>query len=95
MGTLYSGQSLNPDQSVQSPNRLHTLVMQEDGNVVLHDRSNQPLWATNISPSIAPRKLVMHDGNLVLYSTDGKASWVGGTWNNPGAFLKSRMMVTS
>ena len=86
--TLQPGQSLHPGQTLQSNNKLHTLKMQEDGNVVLYDRNSRPLWATNTGSLITPRELIMQtDGNLVLYSTDGQARWASNTWNNPGAFL--------
>ena len=84
---LFPGQNLRPGQSLQLNNRLHTLVMQTDGNAVLYDRQNHPLWATN-TYGITPREFIMQpDGNLVLYSTDGQARWASNTWNNPGAFL--------
>lgn len=35
MATLFPGQSLHPGQSLQSNNKLHTLILQSDGNVVL------------------------------------------------------------
>jgi hypothetical protein len=88
MTTLFPGQSLHPGQSLQSNNRLHTLIMQTDGNVVLYDSMSHPRWATNTGGLITPRELIMQpDGNLVLYSTDGKARWASLTWNNPGAFF--------
>ena len=88
MATLFPGQSLHPQQSLQSDNKLHTLIMQQDGNVVLYDHQSRPLWATNTGGLITPREFIMQtDGNLVLYSTDGQARWASRTWNNPGAFL--------
>jgi hypothetical protein len=86
--TLQPGQGLSPGQSIQSNNQLHSLTMQEDGNVVLYDRNSQPLWATNTGGLMTPREFIMQtDGNLVLYSTDGQARWASNTWHNPGAFL--------
>ena len=88
MTTLSSGQKLVPGQSLQSNNKLHTFVMQQDGNVVLYDRNSKPLWSTNTGGLTSPRDLIMQtDGNLVLYGTDGKAHWASNTHNNPGAFL--------
>jgi hypothetical protein len=72
---------------MQSNNKLHTLVMQQDGNVVLYGSKSNPLWATN-TYGIKPRDFIMQaDGNLVLYSTDGKPRWASMTWNHPGAFF--------
>ena len=88
MTTLLPGQKLLPGQSLKSNNKLHTCIMQRDGNVVLYDRNSTPLWSTNTGGLIAPRDLVMQtDGNLVLYSTDGKAHWASNTYDNPGAFF--------
>lgn len=88
MTTLFPGQSLHPGQSLESNNKLNTLIMQTDGNVVLYGNRSNPLWATNTGGLITPREFIMQtDGNLVLYSTDGRPRWASLTWNNPGAFL--------
>lgn len=85
---LASGQSLRPGQSLQSPNQLHTLILQTDGNVVLYDRHSQPLWATNTGGLITPREFIMQtDGNLVLYDTGNHPRWASQTHGNPGAFF--------
>jgi serralysin len=85
--TLDSGQSLQPGQSLRSPNQLHELIMQADGNVVLYNDQSQPLWATN-TYGISPREFIMQaDGNLVLYDTDDRPKWASNTSNQPGAFL--------
>jgi uncharacterized protein YkwD len=88
MATLSSGQCLQPGQSLQSDNQLHTLIMQTDGNVVLYDRHSQPLWSTDTGGLITPGHFAMQtDGNLVLYDTTGYAKWASNTQDNPGAFL--------
>jgi hypothetical protein len=84
--TLISGGSPYPGFALRSSTN-HTLILQANGNVVLYDSNNAPIWATNTA-GIAPRNFIMQaDGNLVLYSTDGVARWASDTWNNPGAFL--------
>jgi hypothetical protein len=88
LAILHPGQRLRPGQYMQSNNKLHTLIMQKDGNVVLYDHNSHALWSTNTGGLITPREFVMQtDGNLVLYSTDGRARWASNTWNNPGAFF--------
>ena len=88
MATLFSGKCLQPGQSLQSNNRLHTLTMQSDGNVVLYNQHSQPIWATNTDGLITPRDFIMQtDGNLVLYDKTGSPKWASNTSNNPGAFL--------
>lgn len=86
--TLFPGKCLHPGESIQSDNKLHTLTVQADGNVILYNRNSHPLWKTNTAGSFTPRDLRMQaDGNLVLYSTDGKARWASHTSQHPGAFL--------
>ena len=89
MATLFPGQSLLPGQSLQSDNRLYTLTMQPDGNVVLRDSESKPLWRTGTGGGqIDPRDFIMQtDGNLVLYDTSGQQHWASKTQGNPGAFL--------
>jgi hypothetical protein len=88
MSILHPGQKLLPGQSLQSNNKLHTFIMQKDGNAVLYDRNSKPLWSTNTGGLITPRDFTMQtDGNLVLYSTDGRAHWASNTSGNPGAFF--------
>lgn len=88
MATLFPGQSLHPGQSLQSNNKLHTLILQSDGNVVLYNQHSQAIWATNTWGLFQPREFIMQtDGNLVLYDTNGSPKWASNTYNNPGAFL--------
>ena len=88
MSTLFSGQSLQPGQTLRSGNTLHTLIMQSDGNAVLYNSQSQPLWSTNTGGQIKPRDFAMQaDGNLVLYDTSGQPHWASNTQGNPGAFL--------
>ncbi|MDF5731971.1 MAG: CAP domain-containing protein [Rhizonema sp. PD38] len=87
MATLFSGQSLHPEQSLQSDNKQHKLILQSDGNVVLYNQQSQAIWATNTG-GFKPREFIMQiDGNLVLYDTNGSPKWASNTYNNPGAFL--------
>lgn len=55
------------------------LVMQADGNLVLYNDGNQPLWATDTyrgGDDRLGKYLVMYDdGNLVLVSRTEKAIW--------------------
>jgi hypothetical protein len=55
------------------------LEMQPGGNLVLYDAARNPLWATWTS---VPNSylILQNDGNLVLYSPDGKSQWDSETW---------------
>jgi len=89
MATLFPGQSLLPGQTLQSDYGVYTLTMQPDGNVVLRNSNQTPLWRTNTGGNlIDPRDFIMQtDGNLVLYDTSGQPHWESNTAGNPGAFL--------
>jgi hypothetical protein len=93
MSTLFSGQSLQPGQSLRSDNQWFTLIMQSDGNVVLYNSESKPLWWTNTVGTAAREFIMQTDGNLVLYGGGGNtrephhAYWASKTQGNPGAFL--------
>jgi hypothetical protein len=83
--SIMPGQHLNPGMGVRSPNG-HSLVLQQDGNLVLFNGKRVPIWSTN-TKGYEPVQLIMKtDGNLVLYSTIGQV-WASNTSGNPGAFF--------
>jgi glucose/arabinose dehydrogenase len=83
--SIMPGQHLTPRMGVRSPNG-HSLVLQQDGNLVLFNSKRVPIWSTN-TKGYEPVQLIMKpDGNLVLYSTNGQV-WASNTSGNPGAFL--------
>jgi len=60
-----------------SENCSLSLVLQNDGNLVLYDASNNPLWNTQTSgQGSQPYRFDMQsDGNAVLYSADQTYLW--------------------
>jgi hypothetical protein len=84
---LSAEQSLGINESLQSPSGQFSLVLQEDGNLVLYDQANQPLWATETDGQAVARATMQGDGNLVLYSPEGAPVWASDTYGNDGAFL--------
>ena len=56
--------------------------MQNDGNLVIYDRYQQPTWASNTyMKGTGPYKLVMqNDRNLVIYDCYGTAIWASNTY---------------
>jgi len=83
--SLLPGKHLTPGMGLRSPNG-HSLVLQQDGNVVLYNSKRVAIWSTN-TKGYEPVQLIMKpDGNLVLYSTNGQV-WASNTSGNPGAFL--------
>jgi len=55
-------------------------VMQDDGNAVLVDAQNRPIWATATNGHPGARLVVQNDGNMVIYQGND-AVWNSETWN--------------
>jgi hypothetical protein len=84
--TLTSGQSINRDDYLLSPDSQSALSVQNDGNLVLY--SNMTLiWNTGPLGGSSNRLVMQTDGNLVLYDQAGHALWNTQTSGNPGARL--------
>jgi hypothetical protein len=67
--TLTEDQVLRSGQSRRSPNGRYRLVMQRDGNVVLHAKgSQQELWSSQSGGHAGATAELQEDGNLVVYS---------------------------
>jgi surface antigen len=64
----------------------YTLQFQNDGNLVLTNKSGQALWATG-SEGKAAILVMQADGNLVMYSDRRQPIWASNTSGNPGAFI--------
>ncbi|NVO10596.1 MAG: hypothetical protein HXX16_11585 [Bacteroidales bacterium] len=71
-----------------SPNKLYRLSYQGDGNLVVYDNSNKPLWDAK-TYGTAPNKLVFQgDGNLVLYGVNNSVFWASYSHNKGGISLR-------
>lgn len=86
MSTLNAGQSLSVGQEVKSDNGAYTLVLQQDGNLVLSE-GGSPVWAAGTNGSGAVRASVQEDGNFVLYTSDDKPVWASETSGKSGVRL--------
>ena len=53
--------------------------MQGDGNLVLYDWYNQPLWASNTSGHPGATLSVQTDGNVVIYDPSNRPLWATNT----------------
>ncbi|MDX6744158.1 hypothetical protein [Actinocorallia sp. A-T 12471] len=60
-------------------------VMQADGNLVIYDPVQRPVWSsgTHEGKDAGSRLVLQTDGNLVLYRPDDTPSWDSGTRQNP------------
>jgi hypothetical protein len=61
----------------------YRVVMQNDGNAVLYDAKNKPLWASNSNGKGRPpyNFIMQDDGNLVLYDGSNSPKWASNTNN--------------
>lgn len=83
--TVVNGpKTLRVDESVESTKEK--LIMQNDGNLVLYNKDNQPLWATMTSGS-GLYAVFQYDGNLVVYNKDNQPVWATNTAGHYGAVL--------
>jgi nucleoid-associated protein YgaU len=71
--TLTEGQKLEKGGKLTSANGAYTLVLQDDGNLVLYARDDA-VWATGTNGQDVVRAEVQTDGNFVLYTPD-KPVW--------------------
>jgi hypothetical protein len=66
--------------------------MEDDGNLVLYldpaiYKSSQWLWQSGTYNNPGAYAVMQADGNLVVYSSSGRALWNSGTYNHPGSYL--------
>ncbi|WP_433304563.1 hypothetical protein ACQP2F_15435 [Actinoplanes sp. CA-030573] len=85
VGWLLPGESLSPNQQVQSPSKTYNLIMQTDGNLVLYGPRGAE-WSTGTWGSGANLAIMQPDGNFVVYAPNS-AKFDTQTWGNPNAKL--------
>ena len=87
---LGSGGSLRPGEVMRTDDGRTTLVMQGDGNLVLHRTGGPALWASGTSGSGAGA-VVRPDGRLEVRLADGRVLWTSPSQvpagTGPGAVL--------
>ena len=71
---LSTNQVLQAGQYIRSSNG-YWAVVQSDGNFVLYNDANHPLWASNTNGHGGAYLAVQDDGNLVVYAPGGAALW--------------------
>lgn len=67
-------------------NQICRVVTQSDGNLVIYNAANQPVWSSNTSGRGTPpyQAVMQSDGNYVLYDANGTALWASGTSGKGG-----------
>ena len=87
MSTYIQTSPFNDPLYVQQHPGPYTLVLQDDGNLVIKDKNNQATWFSGRTLNLniktkAPYRIVLHtDGNLVTYDKNNIAVWGTGTYN--------------
>jgi len=71
-----------------SPNQQYKLSYQSDGDLVVYDKSNKPIWSTKTAGK-TPNKLVFQaDGNLVLHGAITNVFWESNSHDKGGKSLR-------
>src|SRR3954468_2600024 len=83
---LPPGAELAADNKVTSANGQYTLVMQQDGNLVLYAEPGKAIWDTHTQGS-GLKAVMQKDGNLVVSMPAGKPLYDTATGGHPGAQL--------
>ncbi|CAD7815659.1 hypothetical protein CHRY9390_03012 [Chryseobacterium aquaeductus] len=63
---IYNGQNIEQNRKYWSGNNRYYLIFQGDGNLVVYNKNNDPMWSSNTSGR-ATRAVFQDDGNLVVY----------------------------
>jgi eukaryotic-like serine/threonine-protein kinase len=95
---LASGGTLQPGQSIVSPNGQYILSMQPDGNLVEYPRhGSRPSWQSGSSGNFGAYAVVQVDGDFVVYPHGESAPppghptpalWSTGTYGHPGTSVE-------
>jgi hypothetical protein len=81
---LTAGQTLGRDQRIVAPNGSTRFVMRPDGDAVVYGPDAR--WATRTTGA-GNRLYLQTDGNLVVYSTAGRALWSSATRGSKATHL--------
>lgn len=85
--TLGPGETLTAGRELRSPNGEYVLRMQPDGNLVLYDNQNKPVWESGTFGRGVVEAVMQPDGNLALKTRLGRTVWASDTDGARGARL--------
>lgn len=84
---LHSGQQLNPEWVIQSPNQAYIAYMQgSDGNFVVY--AGPAIWASNTSGNAGAIVRMQTDGNMVVVGAGNNPLCKSNTSGYGGAILR-------
>lgn len=66
MDRLTVGQRLEKNQSLTSQNGVYTLILQEDGNLVIYT-NGRAIWSSGTAGRAVSYAIMQNDGNFVIY----------------------------
>lgn len=78
-GIYNDAASLVPLWSTGTHGSPTVCIMQEDGDLVIYDKSGSPKWRSGTAGNPGSNLAVQDDGNLVIYRPDYSAAWATGT----------------
>ena len=77
---LLQGYELGFGQGLISQNKRFTLIMQQDGNLVLYKTAEwRAIWATSTVGQGGVKTALQYDGNFVMYTALKFPKWASGT----------------
>ncbi|WP_433366818.1 LamG-like jellyroll fold domain-containing protein [Actinoplanes sp. CA-142083] len=77
---LGKDQTLHTNEALRSSDGRFDLLMQVDGNLVLHD-NHVPIWDSETWDHPGAYVIMQGDGNLVIYDAAGAPVWSTRTWD--------------
>lgn len=90
-GDLGANQQLTVDSTLRSPDGTKFLIMQGDGNLVVYNEHNRPVWATGTDGSAAILLTLEDNGNLRMTDPVGNTVWQTGSNPTSGSNTLPRL----
>jgi hypothetical protein len=84
---LYEGEQLNQGQELVSSNGRYKLRMQGDGNLVMYNGSENPIWHSGTWGENITYASMQRDGQFVIYDNTNTPRWHSNTWTRSGSHL--------
>ncbi|MEV0284305.1 MULTISPECIES: hypothetical protein [unclassified Kribbella] len=89
IGTLMRGSELSADVTLYATNRVYTVEMRPDGNLVLLQNSKTVLWSTNITGWPNSSAAIDANGRFTTRNQDGHETYLIDS-RRPGTVLQLR-----
>ena len=80
-------QFLSIDKTIYSDNKNYYALLQQDGNFVVYDNNDKPLWASNTTGKNSQTVIMQSDGNFCIYPITSNSVWCTMTNGKGGKFV--------